>query len=116
MNTRRYIELGEISKYFRIDLEVCRRFAEFGLIQIVEEDNTPYVEREEIATLQHAVSLYRDLGVNSEGIEVILSMRENIVRLQDEVDRLTRKLERMEGEFIQQNVERPRMRGLFFEL
>ncbi len=116
MGTDRYIELREISEHFRIDIEVCRRFAEFGLIRIVEEGNTPYVDREEIATLQHAVSLYLDLGVNSEGIEVILSMREQIVQLQDEVDRLTRKLERMEREFQQENVDRPRKRGLFFEL
>jgi hypothetical protein len=46
---------------------------------------------------------------------VILAMRQRIVQLQEEVDHLTRRAERLEQENFQKNVELPRKRGLFIE-
>jgi hypothetical protein len=115
MDTHRFIELREVSERFRIDFEVCRQFADFGIVSTVLENNTLYIDPEEVLTLRHAVSLYRDLGVNKEGIEVILTMRQRITQLQKEVDYLTRRNERLERENYQKTVELPRKRGLFIE-
>lgn len=115
MNTHRFIELREVSERFRIDFEVCRQFAEFGIVATIVEDDTLYIEPEDVSTLRHAVSLYRDLGVNTEGIDVILAMRQRIVQLQHEVEHLSRRAERQEQEYFQKNVEVPRKRGLFLE-
>lgn len=115
MDTHRFIELREVSERFHIDFEVCRQFADFGIIATIAKDDTLYIEPEDVQTLRHAVSLYRDLGVNQEGIDVILAMRQRIVQLQDEVEYLTRRTERLEQEYFQKNVELPRKRGLFFE-
>ncbi len=115
MDTHRFIELREVSERFRIDFEVCRQFADFGIVATMVENNTLYMEPEDVPTLCHAVSLYRDLGVNKEGIEAILAMRQRITRLQEEVEHLTRRAERLEREYYQKNVELPRKRGLFIE-
>jgi len=115
MKTHQFIELREVSERYRIDFEVCRQFAEFGIVTTTVENNTLYIEPEDVPTLRHAVSLYRDLGVNTEGIDVILAMRQRIIQLQDEVDHLTRRAERLEQEYFQKNIELPRKRGLFVE-
>lgn len=115
MDTHRFIELREVSERFHIDFEVCRQFADFGIVTKIVEDNTLYIEPEDIPTLRQAVSLYRDLGVNKEGIDVILMMRQRIIQLQEEVEQLTRRAERLEKEYFQKKVEQPRKRGLFFE-
>ena len=115
MDTHRFIELREVSERFHIEFEVCRQFAEIGIVATIVEDNTLYIEPEDVPTLRQAVSLYRDLGVNKEGIDVILTMRQRIVQLQKEVEQLTRRAERLEQEYLQKNVELPRKRGLFFE-
>ncbi|MDA3948956.1 MAG: hypothetical protein PF508_06995 [Spirochaeta sp.] len=115
MDTHRFIELREVSERFHIDFEVCRQFADFGIVTTTVENDTLYIEPEDVSTLRHAVSLYRDLGVNTEGIDVILAMRQRIVQLQEEVDHLTRRAERLEQENFQKNVELPRKRGLFIE-
>ncbi|MEX2443999.1 MAG: chaperone modulator CbpM [Alkalispirochaeta sp.] len=115
MDTHRFIELRNVSERLRIDFEVCRQFADFGIVATIAENNTLYVHPEDVPTLCHAVSLYRDLGVNKEGIDVILRMRERIVRLQQEVEHLTRRTDRLEQENFQKNVELPRQRGVFFE-
>lgn len=113
---QRYIQLSEISDFFHVEIDVCRQFADFGLIRIIVKEDTPYVEPEEVPKLRHAIRLYRDLGINKEGIEVILSMRERIIRLQEEVDNLKMEVRRLEGEYYVKNIELPRKRGLFFEL
>ena len=116
INQRNCIRLTEVSELFQIDFEVCRQFADFGLIRIVREENTSYIEPEEVAKLRHIISLYRDLGVNKEGIEVILSMRDRIISLQRELAQLNRAIDRVKQEYVQKNIELPRKRGMFFEL
>jgi DNA-binding transcriptional MerR regulator len=111
-----FIQLTKVSELFHIREEVCREFAEFGLVRISFQENTPCFSREEIPRLLHIIHLYRDLGVNKEGIEVILPMRERIIHLQEKIETLTREIERLEGEYFQKNVELPRKRGQFFEL
>ena len=115
MDTNRLIELRKVSERFHIDFEVCRQFADFGIVTAMVEENTLYIEPEEVPTLHQAVSLYRDLGVNKEGIDVILMMRQRIIDLQEEVEQLTRRTERLEKEYFQKKVEQARKRGWFFE-
>ena len=115
MDTHRCIELRKVSEQFHIDFEVCRQFADFGIVTTIVVDNTLYIEPEDVPTLRQAVSLYLDLGVNKEGIDVILMMRQRIIQLQKEVERLTRRTERLEKEYFQKKVDQARKRGRFFE-
>ncbi len=115
MDTHRCIDLRKVAERFDIDFEVCRQFADFGIVTTIVEDNTLYIEPEDVPTLRQAVSLYRDLGVNNEGIDVILMMRQRIIQLQEEVEQLTRRAEQLEKEYFQKNVEQARKQGLFFE-
>lgn len=115
MRETTYIQLDTISDKFHIELELCREFAEVGLIRIIVKEDTQFIEPEEIPKLQKIVHLYRDLGVNREGIEVILPMRDRILRLQEEIKSLRRIVDRYEREYLQKNIELPRKRGQFYD-
>jgi len=110
------ISLREVSIHFQIRIEECREFADFGLITILKEKDEQYIELQELERLKRIIRLYKNLGINKEGIEVILSMRNRIMNLQTEVDRLNRKVERLESEYIRKQIEYKKKQGLFFEL
>ena len=110
------ISLREVSRQLHIRIEECREFADFGLISIFMEKDESYIELQELERLKRITRLYKNLGVNKEGIEIILSMRSRIVDLQGEVDRLNRKVERLETEYIRKYLEYSKRKGLFIEI
>jgi DNA-binding transcriptional MerR regulator len=113
---RKCISLQDVSEFFSIEVDECREFADFGLITIISKRNETYIEPQDFERLKRIVSLYRDLGVNKEGIEIILSMRTRIIELQEEIDRLNHKVERMENEYVHEHIEKTKKLGIFFEL
>jgi chaperone modulatory protein CbpM len=116
LRPKKCISLQDVSEFFCIEVDECREFADFGLITIVSERNEAYIEPQDFEKLKRIVSLYRDLGTNKEGIEIILSMRTRIIELQEEIDRLNHKVERMENEYVRENIEKTKKLGIFFEL
>lgn len=110
------ISLIEATQRLHIELELCREFADFGLIHIVSEHDAEYIMERELSRLHQAANLYRDLGVNCEGVEIILSMREHIIELQEELERLNYEIQSLKKEHIQRDIEIPKKKGLFFEL
>ena len=111
-----YITLQEITDIFSIDRELCKEFIDFGLIRAYIKKNITYIKTEELSKLKRVISLYKKLGVNKEGIEIILSMRDQIIELQNELQRLKYQVNRFEKEYRYKNIEIPKDRGLFFEL
>ncbi|QDA60189.1 chaperone modulator CbpM [Hymenobacter jejuensis] len=61
-----------------------REFVELGLLHQAEAPDTLQVEPEHLARL---VRLHQDLSINKEGIDVILSMRQRLLDLQEELMR-----------------------------
>jgi len=116
LRPKKYISLQDVSDFFCIEVDECREFADFGLITIISERNEAYIEPQDFERLKSIVSLYKNLGINKEGIEIILSMRNRIIELQEEIDRLNHKVERMENEYVQKNIEMTKKLGIFFEL
>jgi hypothetical protein len=88
MNGQAAISLELVCAHFRVEPELVRDFSEFGLFPIVAEADAFMIGSENLARLAEIVRLHESLGVNKEGIEVILSLREKIAGLRAEVDSL----------------------------
>lgn len=91
-STRSYYSEQEICEYSRLELEVLRHLSESGVIpgmQIVGEE-ARYSD-EDLILLRRARRLHEDLGVNLEGIEIILRLLMRLDALQRELDN-TRKM------------------------
>jgi hypothetical protein len=74
------IPLAEICGFFQVDLDLVMDFAEFGLYPTVLLDGEIRVEPRYIDTLKKIISLYRSLGINKEGIDVVLELRGSLER------------------------------------
>jgi len=87
MKTTDRISLRQVSEIYRIDFALVLEWAEFGLYPMVEEPD-PSVDFPTMEKLKRIISLHRALGVNKEGIEVILGLTQKIADLEGELGSL----------------------------
>ncbi len=110
------ITLAQISAYFNVNIEIVRDFAEFGLYPTLVCDGETGIEMENLGRLRKIISLYQSLGVNKEGIEIILDMREKISGLQEQVEYLQNKTESLRYEIFNEGPEVLEGRGLVINI
>jgi|SRR5215467_11520561 len=88
-STRSYYSEQEAVEYCRLELQVLRQLSESGAIpgmQVVGEEAR--YSAEDLLLLRRARRLYEDLGVNLEGIEIILRLLTRLDALQGELDKV----------------------------
>lgn len=85
----RFVMISVVAERYAIHPQTLRLYEREGLIKPVRSaGNTRLYDDECIRRLEIILTLTRDLGVNLAGVEVILNMREQMERMQGEVDRL----------------------------
>jgi MerR family transcriptional regulator/heat shock protein HspR len=86
---QKYVMISVIAERYSIHPQTLRLYEREGLIKPTRSaGNTRLYDEEAIRRLEIILTLTRDLGVNLAGVEVILNMREQMERMQGEVDRM----------------------------
>lgn len=86
---QRYVMISVVAERYGIHPQTLRLYEREGLIKPARSaGNTRLYDEEAIRRLEIILTLTRDLGVNLAGVEVILHMREQMERMQGEVDRM----------------------------
>ncbi len=85
----RYLMISAVAERFDIHPQTLRLYEREGLIKPTRSSgNTRLYDDETLARLEIVLTLTRELGVNLAGVEVVLNMREQMERMQDEMDRV----------------------------
>jgi DNA-binding transcriptional MerR regulator len=83
-----YYSEPEIAEFSRLEIHFIRQLADEGVINSIEmAGEERRYGAENLALLRRARRLYQDLGVNLEGIEIILRLIASIEHLQNELAR-----------------------------
>ena len=86
---QKFVMISVVAEKYAIHPQTLRLYEREGLIKPARSaGNTRLYDEEAIRRLEIILTLTRDLGVNLAGVEVILHMREQMERMQGEVDRL----------------------------
>jgi len=86
---RKYLMISAVAERFDIHPQTLRLYEREGLLKPVRSaGNTRLYDVATVRRLETILTLTRDLGVNLAGVEVILSMNEQMAKMQVEVDRL----------------------------
>jgi MerR family transcriptional regulator, heat shock protein HspR len=86
---QKFVMISVVAERYSIHPQTLRLYEREGLLKPVRSaGNTRLYDEEAIHRLEIILTLTRDLGVNLAGVEVILNMREQMERMQGEVDRL----------------------------
>ena len=87
-NTAYYNE-PETAQFCRLEIQVIHQLAESGVIggiEVVGDEQRSYGDAD-LSLLRRARRLYEDLGVNLEGVEIILRLAARVEMLQRELAR-----------------------------
>jgi hypothetical protein len=93
-----YIAIEEFCTHHGIQVTLIREFADFGLVHLQEQGEIALVPAEEIEKLERMIRLHSELGINKEGLEIILNMRDQLVSLNSELETIRYRLRQLEEE------------------
>lgn len=79
--------------HHNIEFAFIQALNEHGLIEVSFYEEVPYLFREQLKELEMITRLYLELGINLEGIDVILQLLERIRDLKEEVVLLRNRLD-----------------------
>jgi MerR family transcriptional regulator/heat shock protein HspR len=87
LQTPTYYSEQELADYCHLEVQVIRQLHGVGIIQSIEiAGEAPRYGEDAITVLRRARRLYYDLGVNLEGIEIILRLQARLEALQRELE------------------------------
>ncbi len=113
---KKYISLEEIANIYCVDLKTFHEFIYCGFFEAVTKNNKEYIPTENLNKIKRVINLYKTLGVNKIGIEIIFEMREKIFKLNEENNILKDKLKKSEEDFLNKKIKKPQKEGLFIEI
>ncbi len=108
-----YIEIEEFCTHHGVQVTLIREFADFGLVHLQEQEQKAFVPADEIEKLERLIRLHSELGINKEGLEIILNMRDQLVSLNTELKAMRYRLRQLQQEQqfllfgLQNNVDEP---------
>lgn len=80
---KKYFLISDVAAKFGVHPQTLRLYEREGLlVPIRSEGNTRMYNEEMLKKLSIILTLTRELGVNLAGVEVILNMREKIIKMQ----------------------------------
>ncbi len=84
-----YYSISVVAKTYDIHPQTLRMYEREGLLSPSRtEGNTRLFSQEDVERLETILNLTRDFGVNLAGVDLILRMREQMDRMQEDVNEL----------------------------
>lgn len=90
MARRKYLRISEVVKLCSVDVKFVMRLEEEQLIQPILRRKRKLYPLEQVDRVRVARILFHEMGVNLEGVEVALHMREQLIATQRQFDRILR--------------------------
>jgi len=98
MPARKYWKLTEVTEVCGVDRPFVLRLERAELIHPVTRRKEKVYPLDQVDRIRVARILVEEMGVNWEGVEVALHMREQMLRMQAQVDELVAKLSERLGD------------------
>ena len=92
METQELIIVEVFCQEYQIDTSLIWDLEEFGLLQTIQQNETRYIDKNQIVTVEKIIRLHTDLNINKEGIEVILDLLEKVNQLNTDIKTLKDRL------------------------
>lgn len=116
MIVNKYISIEDFSAQENLELQLLRDFAENGLITIYVVEEKDCLLADDLDEVGRLVRLYKDLHINIEGIDIILTMRKQLIELNRKLEQAQYRLQKLEQEKQMLYFELPRNSGLIIDV
>ena len=91
---RKYFRITEVVEICRVDRDFVLRLESESIIQQIIRSRLKYYPRDQLERVRVARLLIEEMGVNLEGAEVALNMREQMIAMQRQFNEVLRRLAR----------------------
>ena len=81
MGTTKYIRLQTIIEFHGISRQLVDEWIEYEFFDIHTHSDEEWILEDQLAVVEQVIRLYRDLGVNSAGIDIILRLTQRLEQL-----------------------------------
>jgi hypothetical protein len=88
MKNQTILTFEQAGEVFRVEVATIVEFADYGLFPTVESPLGPGIAPEILELLERVLSLHQVLGINKEGIDVVLRLGDRVRSLQRELEDL----------------------------
>ncbi|MBK9254062.1 MAG: MerR family transcriptional regulator [Saprospiraceae bacterium] len=92
METNKLILLEHCCQHYNIEISFIDALNEFGLISITQINEDRFLSHDDLREMEKIVQFYYELGINLEGIEVIINLLHQMNVLRQELDTTKSKL------------------------
>lgn len=92
MKAKDYIAIQQFCEYYEVPTSFIKSLYEFELIEIISFDNSYYLKKNQIQTIEKLIRLHYDLDINLEGLDAIHNLLKQVELLQDELNSLSNRL------------------------
>ena len=92
MAEENYVAASEFCSVHNLGSSLIRTLVEYGLIETITIDNSPFIRESQLAKLQQIARLHHELDINIEGIYAIMHLLQKIRILQNEISALKNRM------------------------
>ncbi|WP_289666052.1 chaperone modulator CbpM [Flavobacterium panacagri] len=92
MKSKNLIQIKQFCLYHEIENTFITELNNYGLIQIITEENDEFLEPEQLPTVEKMIRMHYDLKINLEGIDAIAHLLNKIETLQYNLNVVSNKL------------------------
>jgi phage terminase small subunit len=85
MNTDNLIRLEYFCEQYNVEFSFVTSLQESGLINIIVQEESRYLNTEDLSEIEKLIRLHYELGVNIEGIDIVFNLLKQINDLQQEL-------------------------------
>jgi MerR family transcriptional regulator/heat shock protein HspR len=89
---RKYFRITEVVEICGVDRKFVAQLEEESIIQPIIRSRLKYYPRDQVERVRIARLLMKEMGVNLEGAEVALHMREQMIAMQRQFNEVLRRL------------------------
>lgn len=92
MGTDKLIVLQEFCVYHGIEVAFVHTLNEYGLVEVILIEETHFIPTGQVKNIEKMIRLHAELGINPEGIDVVIQLLDRVDALQQEVRVLKNRL------------------------
>ena len=89
---KHYVAVQQICTHYEVSLDLLITLEEFELLEITHQEGDDYLEVAQLAELERCLRLSADLGINVEGLAVIVDLLNEREQLRQEIQVLKNRL------------------------
>ncbi|UAY55031.1 chaperone modulator CbpM [Arachidicoccus terrestris] len=86
------IPVMHLCTHYQTDIHFFELLQEYGLVTLIQVEQTPSIEVERIKEVEKWIHLHYDLNINMEGLDAIAHLLQKMERLQSELSQVKSRL------------------------